>query len=77
MRGTDLSWHGQTCSFLVTCRGEGGIGTWYGCANGCTSIGQQIVGHFSVYVLAEVNTDLTVVYQLYPDGTYWSYGYHN
>jgi hypothetical protein len=78
MRGGDSSWHGQTCSFLVSCRGEGGVGTWYGCPNGCVSLGQQITGHFSVYaILTNVNTDLTVVYELYPNGNYWSYGYHN
>jgi hypothetical protein len=77
MRGLDSSWHGQSCSFLVSCHGEGGVGTWYGCENGCVSIGQQITGHLSVYTLVNVNTDLTVVYELYPNGDYWSYGYHN
>jgi hypothetical protein len=77
MRSLDTSWHGQSCSFLVSCHGEGGIGTWYGCGNGCVSVGQQITGHLAVYTLVNVNTDLTVVYELYPNGDNWSYGYHN
>lgn len=77
MRALDTSWHGQSCSFDVSCHGETGIGTWYGCANGCVSLGQEITGHFSVYFLYNVNTDLTVDYELYPNGDYWSYGFHN
>ena len=76
-RSIDPSWHGQSCSFFIGCRGESGIGTWYGCANGCDSIGQQIDGHFSVYYGVTVNVDLTVLYQLYGNGQYWSYTYHN
>jgi hypothetical protein len=78
MRGLDSGWHGQSCNWFVTCAGEGGIGTWYGCANGCSSVGQQITGHFRVdYILSQATVDLTVVYQLYPNGNYWAYGYKN
>ena len=77
MRGIDASWHGQNCSFFVACHGESGIGTWFGCANGCDSIGQQIDGHFTVYYIVTVSVDVTVLYQLYGNGQYWSYTYHN
>jgi hypothetical protein len=77
MRGADAGWHWQSCSWLVSCGGENGPVTWYGCANGCGSLGQQIVGHFRVQVLANLGVDITVLYQLYPNGNYWSYTYHN
>jgi hypothetical protein len=77
MRGADAGWHWQSCSWLVTCGGENGPGTWYGCASGCGSLGQQIVGHFRVQVLANLGVDLTVLYELYPNGNYWSWMYHN
>jgi hypothetical protein len=77
MKSSDTSWHGQNCSFFVSCHGEGGVGTWYGCSTGCPSLGQQITGHFSVFVGYTVSTDLTVTYEIYPNGDYWSYGYHN
>jgi hypothetical protein len=77
MRGADAGWHWQNCSWLVSCGGENGPGTWYGCGSGCGSLGQQIVGHFRVQILANLGVDLTVLYQLYPNGNYWSYTYHN
>jgi hypothetical protein len=77
MRGLDSSWHWQSCSWLVSCAGENGPATWYGCGSGCSSVGQQIVGHFRVQVIANLGVDLTVLYELYPNGTYWSYTYHN
>jgi hypothetical protein len=77
MRGVDASWHWQSCSWLVSCGGESGVGTWYGCGYGCGSVGQQIVGHFRVQVVTSLGVDITVLYQLYPNGTYWSYTYHN
>jgi hypothetical protein len=77
MRGLDAGWHWQSCSWLVSCVGENGPGTWYGCGSGCGSVGQQIVGHFRVEVLANLGVDITVLYELYPNGTYWSYTYHN
>jgi hypothetical protein len=76
-RGVDTSWHGQNCSFLVSCAGENGPGTWYGCPYGCTSIGQQIDGHFRVHLIADLNVDLTIVYELYGSGGYWSWAWHN
>jgi hypothetical protein len=76
-RGVDASWHGQTCSLLVSCSGESGVGTWYGCPNGCSSIGQQIDGQFAVHPGVTLYVTLTVVYQLYPNGNYWSYTYHS
>jgi hypothetical protein len=76
-RGVDSSWHWQSCSWLVSCRGESGVGTWYGCANGCSSIGQQIVGHFQVDVLKVLSVDITVAYELYAGGGNWSYAWHN
>lgn len=77
MRGVDSSWHGQTCSILVSCGGESGVATWYGCANGCGSIGQQINGQFAVHLPITLYVTLTVLYELYPDGTFWSYTYHS
>jgi hypothetical protein len=77
MRGVDSSWHGQTCSILVSCGGEGGVATWYGCANGCVSIGQQIDGQFAVHPGVTLYVTLTVEYELYPNGNYWSYTYHS
>jgi hypothetical protein len=77
MRGLDAGWHWQSCSWLVSCVGENGPGTWYGCGSGCGSLGQQIVGHFRVEILANLGVDITVLYELYPNGTYWSYTYHN
>jgi hypothetical protein len=76
-RGVDSSWHGQSCSILVSCGGESGVGTWYGCPNGCSSIGQQIDGQFAVHTGVTLYVTLTVLYQLYPNGTYWSYTYHS
>lgn len=76
-RGLDSSWHWQSCSWLVSCGGESGPGTWTGCANGCASIGQQIVGHFRVQIVTSLSVDITVAYQLYGNGGYWSYAWHN
>jgi hypothetical protein len=77
-RGVDPSWHGESCNWFVVCAGETGVATWYGCPNGCASIGQQITGHFRVDLnLSQVSVDETVVYQLYGNGQYWSYAYHN
>jgi len=75
MRGIDNGWHGQICTILVSCEGESGIGTWYGCGSGCLSIGQQINGYFAVWLGVSINTTLTVIYELYPNGNYWSYYY--
>ncbi|HEY8704471.1 MAG TPA: hypothetical protein VIL98_06935 [Gaiellaceae bacterium] len=75
MRGVDAGWHGQICTILVSCAGESGVGTWYGCANFCGSLGQQIDGHFALWLGVAINTTLTVIYQLYPNGNYWSYFY--
>ena len=75
MRGADAGWHGQICTILVSCAGESGVGTWFGCGSGCGSIGQQINGYFAVWLGVNVNATLTVLYQLYPNGNYWSYYY--
>lgn len=77
MRGSDSGWHGQTCSILVSCEGESGVGTWYGCGYGCSSLGQQIDGHFAVHTGVTFYVTDTVLYELYPNGGYWSYTYHS
>jgi hypothetical protein len=77
MRGADSSWHYQSCSLLVSCLGETGVGTWYGCPNGCPSLGQQITGHFKVNAGIQLTVDETVVYEVYPNGQSWYYAYHN
>jgi hypothetical protein len=76
-RSADSSWHWQSCSWLVSCTGESGVGTWYGCDNGCSSIGQQIIGHFRVQVIVNLGVDITVAYELYGSGGYWGYSWHN
>jgi hypothetical protein len=76
-RGVDSGWHYQSCSWLVTCGGESGVGTWIGCSSGCGSIGQQIVGHFRVQIVSSFGVDITVAYELYGNGGYWSYAWHN
>lgn len=76
-RGVDTGWHWQSCSWIVSCEGESGVGTWYGCPNGCSSIGQQIVGHFRVDVIRSLSVDITVAYELYGNGGYWSWSWHN
>lgn len=77
MRGVDSGWHWQSCTWLVSCTGQDGPATWGGCANGCWSIGQQIVGHFVVYAGFPTSVDITVLYELYGNGQYWDYEYHN
>src|SRR5712691_233100 len=67
-RGVDSGWHWQSCSWLVSCTGESGVGTWYGCDYGCSSIGQQIVGHFRVQIFTSLGVDITVAYELYGSG---------
>jgi hypothetical protein len=76
-RGLDSGWHWQSCSWLVSCGGESGVGTWIGCENGCSSVGQQIVGHFRIDVIKVLSVDITVAYELYGNGGYWSYSWHN
>jgi hypothetical protein len=76
-RGVDSGWHWQSCSWLVSCGGESEVGTWYGCSSGCSSIGQQIVGHFRVQIITSLGVDITVAYELYGSGGYWSYSWHN
>ena len=39
--------------------------------------GGEIIGRFSVYIFTEVHVDETVLYELYGNGQYWSYAYHN
>jgi hypothetical protein len=77
MRSLDTGWHGESCSWWVGCAGEDGPATWYGCSYGCGSVGQQITGHFHVQVIWNLSVDNTIVYELYPNGNYWAYGYHN
>jgi hypothetical protein len=78
MRGVDTSWHGQSCSWAVVCAGETGIGTWYGCPNGCASIGQQITGHFRVFAfVGEIAVDLVMAYELYANGNCWVWIWKN
>jgi hypothetical protein len=77
LRSADSSWHYESCSLLVNCTGETGVGTWLGCANGCSSLGQQITGHFRVNVGVLLSVDETVIYQLYGNGQSWYYAYHN
>lgn len=77
MRHVDTSWHYQTCSLLVSCQGENGPFTWFGCTYGCTSYGGEIVGRFSVYLLTDVHVDETVLFELYGNGQFWGYAYHN
>ena len=50
LRSVDSSWHYEDCSLLVSCEGETPVGTWYGCSSGCWSDGQQITGHFTVFL---------------------------
>jgi hypothetical protein len=76
-RGLDTSWHGQSCSVLVSCAGESGPGTWYGCPYGCGSIGQQIDGHFRVHLVADFSVDLSIAYELYGNGGSWNWVWHN
>jgi hypothetical protein len=76
-RSVDQSWHYQSCSLLVSCQGENGPFGWIGCTYGCASYGGEIIGRFSVYLLTEVHVDETVLYELYGNGQYWGYSYHN
>jgi hypothetical protein len=77
MRSLDSSWHYQNCSILVSCAGETGVGTWTGCTYGCASDGQEITGHFRVNLGYQLTVDETVIYQVYGNGQFWSYAYHN
>jgi hypothetical protein len=76
-RNVDQSWHYQSCSILVSCEGENGPFGWYGCTYGCASYGGEIIGRFSVYIFTAVHVDETVLYELYGNGQYWTYAYHN
>jgi hypothetical protein len=76
-RGLDSGWHWQSCSWFVSCNGESGVGTWLGCPYGCSSVGQQIVGHFHVWAVRDLAVDITIAYELYGSGGYWSYSWHN
>jgi hypothetical protein len=77
MRNVDQSYHYQSCSILVSCQGENGPFGWFGCTYGCASYGGEVIGRFSVYLLTEIHVDETVLYELYGNGQYWSYAYHN
>lgn len=76
-RGVDSSWHYQSCTILVGCNGESGPFTWIGCSSGCSSYGGEIIGRFTVYIFTGAHVDLTVLYQLYGNGAYWGYVYHD
>jgi hypothetical protein len=77
LRGEDSSWHYQSCTLLVSCNGESGPFGWIGCTYGCSSYGGEIIGRFTVNLFTGAHVDLTVLFEVYGDGGYWGYVYHD